>query len=132
MLIFLESEMTNLIVPDGVEYLQASNMGLTNLYLSDSIDIVYCMSNSLTQLELPVDVGIVYASTNRIRKLTTRDNKRLTRLGYLDISENSKLERIDIEPPLAKSLITIDMDRHVEINDSLVKELEIAEKEYRH
>jgi hypothetical protein len=64
------NQLTELKLPNGVEYVDCHNNQLTELILPNGIKVVHCYVNQLTELNIPDGVKNVTCFNNPIKEIT--------------------------------------------------------------
>lgn len=98
-LIFLKSKLDHLVVQEGVEWIFAGDMDLLTIHLPDSTTLASVGGNLLTEIELPHHIESLKVECNMLRQIRVRPGGRLMSLCELDVTNNSRLQFIDFEPP---------------------------------
>jgi Leucine-rich repeat (LRR) protein len=82
-----------LLVPDGIKWLFAEDLGLRSVTLPESADIVYLANNRLTTINIPRSIMYLDVSKNRLKSVTSCGT--FNRFAYLDVESNRNLKTLD-------------------------------------
>lgn len=100
-------EVNELIVPEGVERVLCSGVGLKRVWLPDSCKVAYLEKNKLRNIELPEGIEVASLRKNLLELIVFRgDSGNPTALEELDIKCN-RLIKLDFIPP--PSLYLLDL-----------------------
>lgn len=103
-LLILGDYFDKLIIPDGVKWVCANNLGLKEVHIPESVECIYIENNFLSSLHLPKNIEKVCADNNLLVKITC--DKKPTNLWCLEVQGN-KLRSIDFEVPETIEILKI-------------------------
>jgi Leucine-rich repeat (LRR) protein len=90
---FNNCDIQHLLVPDGIKWLFAEDLGLRSVTLPESADIVYLANNRLTTINIPRSIMYLDVSKNRLKSVTSCGT--FNRFAYLDVESNRNLKTLD-------------------------------------
>ena len=119
---FYDGNLDYLFLPEGIEYVNAPDLGLKRIHVPDSIYILYCDKNRLVEIDLPRNISKLYATSNKLKRLTVR-TENLERLEDIYLKNNPRLLKLDFKPPPMFCWLEVDegVDVSQEIKDALLQ-----------
>lgn len=117
----------HLEIPEGVEIVNCSRLGLKSIKLPDSLNFLYCNDNFLKHVELPRNIEIVELSGNYLENISFREPPSC--IGIMDLTRNDRLVVLDFEPPASLEVLKIDyrLRYYGAVNHKLIKVVEDME-----
>lgn len=118
-----------LIIPDGVWFVQCARLGLKKLVVPDSVRWLYCNDNFLEELEVPNTIEYLVAHDNILHTLRFRGGNP-TKLGILELYHN-RFTRFDFEIPECCESVMINHNYPIEfMSESIRNAINMSDDPY--
>lgn len=96
-LVVIGDYLDSLDIPDGIESVVCSRLGLKRIHVPDSVKWLYCNDNFLEELEVPRNIKYLIAGDNLLHTLKFRGGPSCD-LELLEIN-NNRFSRFDFDLP---------------------------------
>ena len=98
-LLFKENNLIrNLVIPNSIKHVNATNMGIETVWLPDAICVADLSLNNLVNLEMPHGISTLVLYDNiLLTNLSVRNNGVLHKLEYLGITGCKQLHTLNFE-----------------------------------
>jgi len=93
-LCIVDSNIDELIIPDGCEWAVCKNLGLKKIFIPDSLRTLHCQNNLLEELELPNGFREVLANNNYLKNIKIRGDFVSHICFFIDV-RNNQLNNLD-------------------------------------